>query len=195
MLSSIAAEKTIGASEALLRFRFASVDCNACHADPHGIDPQAKLPCGSCHTPQQWKSLLPFDHSSPRFKLEGAHKDAATDGACIRCHKTSVRADGTPGGTAPVFSGVSNECSRCHQEKEPHGGQFSSPGQEHRDCSSCHSPTTWNAVIFDHSRTRFALNGAHDGLSCAKCHKDREVNGKIVRVYKDTPFDCLNCHA
>ena len=102
---------------------------------------------------------------------------------------------GTSDGTAPVFSGISNECSRCHAEKEPHGGQFSGTGQEHEDCSSCHSPTAWKAVIFDHSRTRFVLDGTHSDLNCAKCHKNREINGKIVRVYKDTPYECLNCHA
>jgi hypothetical protein len=38
----------------------------------------------------------------------------------------------------------------------------------------------------DHSKTRFPLTGAHQGVNCARCH----TNGQ----YAGTPTDCVSCH-
>jgi hypothetical protein len=190
---AVAAE-TSATSNARVQFRFNSRACNGCHSDPHGINP-ASLPCETCHTPQQWKAVLPFDHSRVQFKLEGVHREAANTHVCAKCHGTSTQGDGTAAGAALVFSGISIQCAGCHAEKEPHGGQFGASGDKPRDCSSCHSPKSWNIRTFDHSRTRFALSGAHSTVNCTQCHKEqRRANGGIFRLYRDTPFDCLKCH-
>jgi hypothetical protein len=185
---------TSAATDARRQYHFPSLGCNTCHADPHGIDPQANLSCATCHASERWTSLRPFDHSLARFKLEGPHKEAATR-SCIQCHKPSMQSDDATAGTVPVFSSASTQCSGCHIEKDAHGGQFSAPGKGQKDCSSCHIPAAWNAGGFKHDKSGFALTGVHRQLPCAQCHKDqKQVNGKIVRVYRDTPNDCLKCH-
>jgi hypothetical protein len=176
------------APDARLQFRFASQACSACHKDPHGLNPVTNLSCEACHTPQQWGILLPFDHSRTQARLEGAHKEAASTNACRKCHGASKQG-------APVFSGVSIQCSECHANQDPHGGQFNSPGNEPRDCASCHVPASWTTRAFDHNRTQFALTGAHIDASCAKCHKEqKEADGRIARLYRGTPTDCVKCH-
>jgi hypothetical protein len=169
--------------------------CNACHPDPHGISPQANLDCETCHTSQQWKSLLPFDHSRTRVKLQGSHQVVAQALPCIMCHSASAHADGGEAGTAPGFSRTSVQCSKCHLPMDPHGGQFSSPANRRKDCSFCHIPEAWNAGGFDHDSVDFALSGAHRKAVCTKCHKEqKDESGSIVRVYRSTPADCLKCH-
>jgi hypothetical protein len=162
--------------------------CSDCHDNPHGIEPKANLSCNSCHTQQKWKAPLPFDHSRPPFRLEGAHQELAGSLSCLNCHRASAQ-----GSEAPLFSGVSVQCYLCHTE-EPHGGQFSTAGTQHEDCSSCHTPKAWSARIFDHNQTRFTLSGAHREIACADCHKQQEVNGKLIRLYRGTPTECLKCH-
>ncbi len=198
-LASPPAFPFVGADRALpdarRQFHFASRACDTCHKDPHGIDAQANLPCTTCHVTQQWRAPLPFDHSRTRFRLEGSHQDAANPIPCIKCHTASRKADAEVTGNAPIFSRASTQCSRCHAGKDAHGGQFTSAGERQEDCASCHTPTVWNAGSFDHDKARFVLNLAHRKVPCAKCHKEqREVNGKLVRLYRDTPAECLKCH-
>ncbi len=177
------------------RFRFASGACDTCHADPHGLSPEAGLPCATCHTTKGWNDPLPFDHSRTRFRLEGRHRDAEHPIPCARCHKPSVRIVTGDGKTVPAFARSPVECSRCHSAKDAHDGQFSSSGEGRRDCSSCHTTAGWGAGGFNHDTTGFALNSAHRTAPCAKCHKGaREVNGRIIRAYRNTPRDCLKCH-
>ncbi len=181
---------------ALRQYHFASRSCNVCHADPHGFTPQANLDCETCHIPQQWNFLRPFDHSRTGFKLEGSHRDPANPISCIQCHKASGLS-ATDAGAAPIFSGTSAQCSGCHSARNPHGTQFSDPANRGKDCSSCHSPSSWSAASggIYHDATGFALNGAHRKLACARCHKEqKEANGRMIRVYRDTPTDCLKCH-
>ena len=161
--------------------------CSDCHENPHGIEPKANLSCNSCHTQQAWKATLPFDHSHPPFKIEGTHQELAGSMSCVNCHRASAQ-----GSEVLLFSRGSVQCSLCHAEEEPHGGQFSAAGTE--DCSSCHTPKAWSARSFDHYQARFTLNGAHRQVDCANCHKQNEVNGKLVRLYRGTPTDCLKCH-
>ncbi len=184
------------AQNARRQFHFASRGCGTCHADPHRLSPKAGLACESCHATQQWQSVRPFDHSSTRFKLEGPHLDAARQSTgCAKCHKPAGQPDGSGAKAAPVFSGTPTLCSGCHREKDAHGGQFSGPGRAPEDCLTCHAPGAWNGASFSHDRTRFPLSAVHRKTECARCHKEqKEVNGKMVRVYRDTPADCVKCH-
>lgn len=184
------------ARNARRQYHFASRECMICHADPHRLEAQADWSCESCHTPQSWKTLLPFDHAQTGFELTGAHLDAAHQPiACVQCHKPSNQATGSNGSMPPSFSKMPSECAACHREKDAHGGQFSSPAERARDCSSCHVPAGWDGAAFQHDSARFALDVAHRNVECVKCHKEqRNVNGKMVRVYRGTPIECLSCH-
>jgi hypothetical protein len=55
-----------------------------------------------------------------------------------------------------------------------------------RDCTACHSSTTWKNARFDHTQTDFPLAGAHRAVSCDGCHADR--------VYSDKSTQCVACH-
>lgn len=59
-----------------------------------------------------------------------------------------------------------------------------------KDCDACHTPDGWQlgpqagAGGFDHSRTGFALAGAHAATPCAACHDGRGA----------VPRECAGCH-
>ena len=106
-----------------------------------------------------------FDHSLTGYKLIGSHSGAA----CTSCHVNGV------------YKGTPSNCFACHASKDAHNGQFGT------DCGSCHNPSRWQDVNFDHGRTGFPLAGSHAGVLCTTCH----VNG----VYKGTSKECVACHA
>jgi hypothetical protein len=162
------------------RFHFDERSCNTCHADPHGT----QLSCETCHTPEAWRAVRPFDHSSTKFRLQGAHEKAA----CILCHVPSGQARTVITRAAPRFGDTRASCSGCHAATDPHGGQFGKGRAE--DCSSCHVPQSWKPPVFDHDKTRFPLDVAHRNVACDKCHKDLQT----MRVYRDTPKECVRCH-
>lgn len=186
---------TVPGGNALL-FKGLSFDrgCQSCHADPHQLNLSGGFACETCHTPTQWWTLLPFDHSGIRSKLDASHLKIANSTTCIKCHEPSKQKGLSARETVPVFSSTSVQCSRCHAEKDPHGGQFGIQGNGRKECASCHAMAAWSTVRFDHSNTRFVLDGAHRKADCTRCHKESDVNGKKIRLYRDTPFDCLNCH-
>lgn len=181
-------------AQARRHFRFASYTCNTCHVDPHRLDPQLDLTCETCHISDSWKMVQPFDHSRTGFKLEGAHANEADPIACVECHKMHALANDPNTVTPPIFSNAPTECSQCHINTDPHGGQFSMPVDRRRDCSSCHLATGWRAGGFDHDSTSFPLFD-HRDVQCEKCHKDwREIDGKSIRVFRGTPVTCQMCH-
>jgi hypothetical protein len=172
------------------QYHFATQTCISCHTDPH----QTKLACETCHTPEQWKAVRPFEHSTTRFKLEGTHLEVK----CVQCHKAPEPRVGEAAkvGGAQVtadFSKTPNQCLGCHTAKDAHAGQFNSRPEE--DCAQCHTAVHWNGDNFNHDKTSFILNQVHRNVECAKCHKDqRKVGVKMVRVYRGTPAECTKCH-
>ena len=172
----VAASMERKATPAPRQYHFATLTCKTCHTDQHGTS----LECETCHTSDAWKSVLKFNHSTTKFPLDGAHQEAA----CTDCHK----------GTPPRFAPASSQCSGCHRDKDPHGGQFGKEGQE-EDCSACHVTMKWTANTFNHDRARFALDVAHRNVACEKCHKEQNGSlGKPVRMYRGTPTECVQCH-
>jgi len=168
------------------QFHFASRTCNVCHTDPH----QTRLACDTCHTPERWDQVRPYRHpATAAARLDGAHQNLK----CVQCHKPSGPDESGKAKVAPRFSDTPARCSGCHAAKDAHGGQFPSGPEE--DCSNCHVPARWNGESFDHDHARFTLNRLHRNLDCVKCHKDRrEVAGKMIRLYRGTPTECVECH-
>ena len=201
-------------------YRFADLSCTGCHLDPHrrGTDDHppetdktamglwrslpetrwqpclsqgspcpepVKQPCEVCHNTQTWRQVSTFDHSKTRFALTGAHRGAA----CEECHRSTAL---SVGAHKVVFQGAPLACVGCHQDV--HAGQFAAMS-ENQACDSCHDNITWKAGKFDHQRTSYPLDGAHQRVPCKDCHSTKkEVNGRTVVFYKPTPKDCVSCH-
>jgi len=137
--------------------------CESCHLQDDAHNREFGIQCGVCHSPEAWEPAK-FDHSLSDFPLEGKHVDVA----CESCH--------TQG-----YAGTPKDCFSCHQADDAHEGQYGIA------CETCHHPGDWKDATFDHSLSRFPLDGAHVNAECAECHKDN--------VYKGTPVECAACHA
>jgi hypothetical protein len=98
--------------------------------------------------------------------LHGAHATVA----CTSCHVS-----GKP------YRNAKTQCVDCHKKDEPHEGKLG------RECESCHDATTWSHSTYDHDKTAFPLRDKHVGVPCAACH--------FGNHYKDTPRECVSCHA
>ncbi len=138
-------------------------ECAFCHRDVHDNQFEGAN-CDRCHRGFEHWRIAFFDHTLSRFELQGKHLDVA----CAGCHK---------GGH---YRPIDAACANCHQNF--HEGQLEQP------CSECHSPHGWPLISgFDHdTESRFALEGAHRDLDCAKCH--------VRNDYKGLPLDCAGCH-
>ena len=82
-------------------------------------------------------------------------------------------------------------CSDCHFNV--HYGQFSINNKV--VCSNCHTTYNWQPELFDHSKTRFTINGAHSELSCNKCHKKFDEGEKQFTKFKIEDATCKSCHS
>lgn len=168
--------------------------CISCHEDVHqntlGKD------CGSCHNTVKFKPAAFFNHDKAKFKLTGAHAKVN----CNKCHQKEK----LNGKDFQKFVGMQfKNCTPCHQDV--HKGQFGS------NCEKCHNVESFKAVnrnSFDHSKTRYPLEGAHIHVACADCHgKDLLSKPKFAKCtdcHKDKHFgeftvnnvlrDCKECH-
>ncbi len=195
------------------QLRKAGVDserCLGCHEPlaaqiEAGAGYHARLPdpdCGACHKEHLGRdfALVHFDtvtfvHDSTGYNLEGRHGEAG----CRSCHRPEwinspviKEFKGNAGALEQTFMGLGTECALCHANDDPHGGQF--PG---RACSSCHSEGGWNgANTFEHSRTRYPLQGAHRDVECERCHRAESdgAGGAIVQYQPVSFADCRSCH-
>ncbi len=157
-------------------FHGKSTDCYSCHRTnyegtqnpPHAAT-GFPTTCTTCHNTNDW-SGTPFDHTTTRFPLTGAHR-ALT---CANCH-----GDG-------VYQGRPMECYSCHKPdydnsvSPKHGAAGFSTS-----CTTCHTTTNWTSS-FDHASTGWALTGQHIGTACSGCHGDGVFHGKAT--------DCYSCH-
>lgn len=148
--------------------------CLSCHADYH----QGTLSsdCASCHDFNVFKPASKFDHKRAKFTLRGKH--AAVD--CAKCHKIAER----NGKAMQQFTGLSfGKCTSCH--RDIHDNKF---GQ---NCTKCHSEESFHQIKgmsdFNHSLTQYPLEGKHQEVQCASCHK----TGYTKKLYVGR---CTNCH-
>ena len=63
-------------------------------------------------------------------------------------------------------------------------------------CEACHTTKSWQELSgFDHSKTKFALLGAHRATACKECHKPPNLETKLINVdFKVAPTVCEDCH-
>ena len=159
------------------RFQGTPAACYGCHAkeyaattNPNHATAGFPTNCSVCHGSDTWLNAT-FNHATTRFQLTGAHVTLA----CAQCHVNNV------------FAGLSTLCQSCHltefnQTTNPNHVTAAFP----QDCSLCHSTVNWQGATFDHSKTGFALTGAHAPLQCAACH----ANGQFTAL---SPA-CASCH-
>jgi hypothetical protein len=63
-------------------------------------------------------------------------------------------------------------------------------------CSTCHTVEEWKIEKFDHTKTRYPLDGAHTKLECAKCHPTEDLhNGTQAVRWRLGYMQCKDCHA
>lgn len=147
------------------KHREAPSTCHGCHAADDRHRGKFGDDCAECHAADDWKTVE-FDHARTGFTLRGAHRDAR----CEACHAKPA-----------VEVALQAACSACHAADDPHRGGLGS------DCERCHVDTDWRTARFDHSRTGFALEGAHGQVACADCHR---TPGR----YEGLSRDCAACH-
>lgn len=164
--------------------------CRSCHVDRHegafedgesGGDPPD---CVRCHGEAAWS---PADYDALRhnreagWALEGAHLTVA----CDACH--------LPTGDVPTFRVEDTTCAGCHRDADPHGDQF-----QDRSCDACHDLGGFRIAEFDHTRTRYPLEGAHVRVPCAGCHTPEPAGpdgaGDAVVRYRPLGTECRDCH-
>jgi hypothetical protein len=152
-----------------------ATDCYSCHRkddDEKGHKGQLGKRCDTCHQESSWK-VDKFDHNRSRFPLTGGHGRVE----CKKCHLTAA------------FREAPRDCNGCHQKEDVHKGVFGIK------CEACHSTRTWKAWDFDHSKTRFRLDGAHGKADCYACHK---LPANVPAKSATTPVlsrTCVSCHA
>jgi nitrate/TMAO reductase-like tetraheme cytochrome c subunit len=166
------------------QFKGTRVECISCHKNIHEKELKAEfLPndsCTACHQTENW-SVISFDHSKTFFQLLGKHKEIL----CGSCHRKKENDT-----TTIILRSTKKECESCH--KDVHIGQFKI--DEVSDCSRCHAFENWKPEKFDHSKTKFNLEGAHEKVECARCHPKVEMNGNIFTKFKLEEFKCATCH-
>jgi len=140
--------------------------CIGCHQEQDIHEGRLGEDCAACHAQDTWMDAA-FDHSLTAFPLVGGHAPLV----CEECHLERQWTD------IPIT------CVACHQKDDVHEGRLG------EDCESCHWATKWDDLIdleFDHTLTRFALDGGHVDVICQDCHQGGQVTGVSMA--------CVACH-
>jgi len=158
--------------------------CTNCHTDYHknqfnqnGISTD----CSECHTVNGFaSSLFTIDqHNQGNFQLKGAH--LATP--CFVCHKKDSRWE---------FRDIGLRCADCHQDI--HSSYIDVKYYPEAKCENCHKENKWSEIDFEHSKTKFKLEGAHQKQSCKSCHFKKDKSGVAHQEFMGLSMSCTNCH-
>jgi predicted CXXCH cytochrome family protein len=158
--------------------------CTDCHDDYHnkqfaknGVSPD----CSQCHSVKGFKlfSYTIEQHNKGTFALQGAHVASP----CIECHKKQEKWN---------FKGIGINCKDCH--KDIHQTYIQAKYYPDSNCKICHNESSWNDVAFDHSKTGFALTGAHTKAGCRACHFNKEPTGFARQKFSGLTTNCTGCH-
>ncbi|MBA4320025.1 MAG: cytochrome C [Flavobacterium sp.] len=167
------------------KFKIVSQGCGDCHENIHRDEISPKFMgnknCAACHDVGAWNQVT-FDHNQTDFRLIGIHWKTA----CDKCHTKSEN-----GVKRFIFVSLDKKCVTCHNDI--HYSQFSEADKT--DCGRCHNFDNWKATNFDHSKTKFPLDGAHKKVKCIKCHKQIFNSEKQLYIkYKIEDIKCAACH-
>jgi hypothetical protein len=157
-------------------------DCTPCHLSPHGPKLADKT-CRSCHGVEGWTIVKSFNHSRTQFPLSGKHQNVP----CVKCH---TQMETKKGPAVNLATKEFRDCQPCH--RSPHGPALSS-----QQCRSCHETATWSMrapTTFNHSLTRFALDGKHSRVKCETCHVATGISTFATR-YLLAFSKCSDCHS
>jgi hypothetical protein len=160
------------------KYQGTPADCVGCHMkdyvgtnNPNHVKLAFPTTCSTCHNMTSWLQVN-FNHGAfTGFPLTGAHVNTP----CTSCHVNNN------------YTNIPKDCGSCHlkdyqKTTNPNHAQAGFP----TDCSICHNTTSWANAVFDHSKTGFALTGAHTKLQCQACH----ANGQYTKI---NPA-CVTCH-
>jgi hypothetical protein len=181
--------------------------CGSCHRDAHkGTATSAGKPvdCESCHTVAGFtpSTYTVASHARTKYPLEGEHVSVK----CTGCHgkSTSAAAVAQFGTAKVVMRPVFARCTDCHTDD--HGGQLKATANQ-GECAPCHRVAGWTPSTFDsaaHAKTRLALDGRHQEVTCAACHGTKRANlpplsttvalGTANFLFKVSEVDCVACH-
>ena len=151
----------------LSSFRKTPLDCLSCHKKDDKHEGQEGKQCEKCHDDRNWKAPQ-FDHGLTRFPLLGKHGPLA----CNKCHQNWRYKD------------AKIACLACHAKDDKHKKTLGP------DCGQCHNARIWSDWKYDHDRrTKFVLDGKHQGIACALCHTTPTEGRALVSS------QCLSCHA
>lgn len=149
--------------------------------------------CVSCHNEHHGENFelirldkKTFNHNSTGYELKGAHKTKAQN--CKECHQPAHMANPVLKKKPNTYLGLSTQCASCHEDV--HQKTLSN------DCASCHDTQDFKgATLFNHDQAEFPLDGAHQKVTCASCHKTEMRNGKSWTKYKGISYvTCASCH-
>jgi len=175
--------------------------CIECHREIKNLISQKKgyhassevngKKCAECHAEHFGRDFKmvrfddkKFDHNLAGYKLEGKHAEVK----CTDCHKTEFIKNKTSQKKGDSYLGLGTECISCHQDF--HQNTLS------KNCTSCHDLNAFRpAPLFNHTKTKFALAGKHQTVSCEKCHKIEQQNGQKFQRFTGVAFAaCTDCH-
>ena len=161
--------------------------CDTCHSDAHHgqfVERVKQSGCADCHRASSFAQVR-FDHDrESSFPLTGAHQKTA----CSGCHVPDA-------GRVVRYQSVAGDCASCHAD--PHAAQFAEARTRTTDCAHCHSTSDWKRTVFVHRPpfTSFVLDGKHQGVECAACHRAVDLGGGIrAGRYRGIPTSCAGCH-
>lgn len=149
------------------RYAGTARECIACHrADDAHLGRHGPR-CETCHTEQDWHSVIFRHDRDTAYPLLGRHQEVS----CAACHR------------APIYKQrPATQCSACHQQDDAHGGTLGNA------CANCHQPAGWRGRNFDHDLgTIFPLKARHRVVKCERCHLAPGLREK-------PPVNCVGCH-
>jgi hypothetical protein len=151
------------------------VACMGCHQHANVHNKQfPNTRCLECHQSagviESRSDASKVGHApGARFPLVDGHAGLA----CTECHPSGA------------FGGTSMECGSCHEDRL----HFGSLGD---NCTRCHTGArNWEATLFNHEQTGFALRGKHRDAACAGCHPARD----FAAFPPGRAHACSECHA
>jgi hypothetical protein len=189
------------------RFEFPNAQCMSCHQHEK-VHADARHPNGKwknkdclvCHLHSGDRRIRTgrdneivqavhgFDGSFPLVKRHAKDKDGKKV-PCAKCHT---------GRDAKGETSFSDLEPNCNAAKQCHGDSLHQ-GTLGASCTLCHSPGTWDALLFDHQKPfpsdaqgkvkEFPLKGDHLSLSCERCHPAKKF------VEANTTCGSEDCHA